>query len=145
MYFGTRHYTFINHTDKLDDGTNIRQQQSMKSVYISAACDLIFAAKRFNNHRPYMMVGVNPMLNLTGSSEDYLQFKRTDVYLELGLGCDFYLPFFKLRPELKFMFGLGNVLDKDHPGKLQDKSMFPYGSSVNEAKTKMIALTFYFE
>ena len=145
MYFGTRHYTFINHTDKLDDGTNIRQQQSMKSVYISAACDLIFAAKRFNNHRPYMMVGVNPMLNLTGSSEDYLQFKKTDVYLELGLGCDFYLPFFKLRPELKFMLGLGNVLDNDHPGKLQDKSMFPYGSSVNEAKTKMIALTFYFE
>jgi hypothetical protein len=43
------------------------------------------------------------------------------------------------------MLGLGNVLDKDHPGKLQDKSMFPYGSSVNEAKTKMIALTFYFE
>lgn len=145
MYFGTRHYTFVNHTDKLDDGTNIRQQQNMKSVYISAACDLIFAAKRFNNHRPYMMVGVNPMINLSGNSEDYLQFKRTDVYLELGLGCDFYLPFFKLRPELKFMFGLGNVLDKDHPGKLQDKNMHPYAQAVNEAKTKMIALTFYFE
>ena len=145
MYFGTRHYTFINQTDKLEDGTNIRQQQSMKCVYISAACDLIFAAKRFNNHRPYIMAGINPMLNLSGNSEDYLQFKKTDVYLELGLGCDFYLPFFKLRPELKFMFGLGNVLDKEHSGKLQDKSMFPYAKSVDEAKTKMVALTFYFE
>ena len=117
----------------------------MKSVYVSVACDLIFAAKRFNNHRPYLMAGVNPMLNLSGSSEDYLQFKRSDVYLELGMGCDFYLPFFKLRPELKFMFGLGNVLDLKHAGELKDKNMLPYANSVNEAKTKMIALTFYFE
>lgn len=145
MYFGTRHYYFLNHTDKLEDGTNIHQHQSMKSVYVSVACDLIFAAKRFNNHRPYLMAGVNPMLNLSGSSEDYLQFKRSDVYLELGMGCDFYLPFFKLRPELKFMFGLGNVLDLKHASELKDKNMLPYANSVNEAKTKMIALTFYFE
>ena len=43
MYFGTRHYYFLNHTDKLEDGTNIHQHQSMKSVYVSVACDLIFA------------------------------------------------------------------------------------------------------
>ena len=145
MYFGTRHFTFQNLTDKLEDGTSIHEQQEMKSVYISAACDLIFAAKRFNNHRPYMMLGVNPMLNLTGNTDDYIQFKKSECFFEIGVGCDFYLPFFKLRPELKFMLGLSNVFDSDHPSKLQDKTMLPYANSVDKATSKMVALTFYFE
>ena len=145
MYFGTRHYTFLNHTDKLEDGRNIQEQQEMKSVYVAASCDLIYAAKRFNNHRPYLMAGVTPMFNLTGDSEDYLQFKKSECLLELGVGCDFYLPFFKLRPELKFMLGLSNALDTKHYTTLQDKNMLPYSCSVNKAKSKIIALTFYFE
>jgi len=145
MYFGTRHYTFYNHSELAPDGSPLRQQQDMKGVYISSAVDLIFAAKRHNNYRPYIMAGINPMLNLTGSSEDYLAFKRADCFLELGLGCDFYLPFFKLRPELKFMMGLSNVLDAGHADKLQDKSMRPYANAVSDARTKMFALTFYFE
>ena len=44
MYFGTRHFTFLNHTDHLEDGTPITMQQEMKSAYISTACDLIFSA-----------------------------------------------------------------------------------------------------
>jgi hypothetical protein len=67
------------------------------------------------------------------------------MYAEIGLGCDFYLPYFKLRPELKFMYGLGNSLDTDHADNLKDKNMLPYTKSVKEAHTKIIALTFYFE
>ena len=145
MYFGTRHYTFLNHTDKLDDGTNIRQQQSMKSVYISAACDLIFAAKRFNNHRPYVMAGINPMLNLSGKQEDIIRAKKYDCMLEIGIGCDFYLPFFKLRPELKFGYSLMNALDGNHANELKDKNMLIYTNSVSKAQTKLIGLTLYFE
>jgi hypothetical protein len=145
MYFGTRHFMFNNLTDKKEDGANLTEQQDLKSVYISAAADLIFAAKRFNNHRPYIMAGVNPMLNLSGSSQDYLQMKRMDLFFEVGLGCDFYLPFFKLRPELKFMLGLTNALDTKHADDLQDKTMRLYTNSVSEARSKIIALTFYFE
>ena len=145
MYFGTRHFMFNNLTDKREDGSNLTEQQDLKSVYISTAADLIFAAKRFNNHRPYIMAGVNPMLNLSGSSQDYLQMKRMDFFFEVGLGCDFYLPFFKLRPELKFMLGLTNALDMKHADDLQDKNMRIYTNSVSDARSKIIALTFYFE
>jgi len=145
MYFGTRHFTFLNHSETTADGALVRQQQDLKSVYVSAAFDLIFAAKRNNNHRPYIMAGLTPMLNLTGNTEEYIQFKRMDCFLELGLGCDIYLPFFKLRPELKFMLGLRDVFDDKHAGELQDANMLVYANSVNEARTKMVALTFYFE
>ena len=85
------------------------------------------------------------MLNLSGKDNDYIKLKRSDVFVEVGLGCDFYLPYFKLRPELKFMYSLTNSLDKGHSKNLQDKNMLMYTNSVNDTRAKMIALTFYFE
>ena len=65
--------------------------------------------------------------------------------MEVGLGCDFYLPYFKLIPELKFCFGLGNVLDTGHKDELRDDNLKAYAGSVSSAQSKMIVLTFYFE
>lgn len=145
MYFGTRHLTFRNLTDVTSDGEPTEQTQELKTAYVSCAFDLIAAAPRFNNHRPYIMMGVNPMLNLSGNEDAYIKLKNSDVFLEVGVGCDFYLPFFKLRPELKFMYGLGNCLDTKHPERLEDPMMRAYANSASEAHSKMIALTFYFE
>lgn len=144
LYFGSRHINFHN-MDERPETMLIRRAQNLKSVYIGCAMDLIFGAQRFNNHRPYLMMGLTPMLNLSSTSNDYLKLKRYDLFLEAGVGCDFYLPFFKLRPELKFMYGLTNALDTNHPAQLKDKAMLPYATSVNKARSKMIALTFYFE
>lgn len=145
MYFGTRHLTFRNLTDLNAKGQPIEKTQDLKSVYISCAFNLIAAAPRFNNHRPYLMLGINPMANLSGKNDDYLKLKGGDAYLEVGLGCDFYLPFFKLRPELKFMYGLSNSLDVNHVKELRDKNTQMYANFAKEARSKMIALTFYFE
>lgn len=145
LYFGTRHITFRNLTDLNANGLPTEKVQEMKTVYISSAFNLIAAAPRFNNHRPYLMVGLSPMMNLSGKSSDYIRLKKGDVYLEAGIGCDFYLPYFKFRPELKFMYGLTNSFDKNHINNLLDKSMPIYTKSVDNIRSKMIALTFYFE
>lgn len=145
VYFGTRHFTFRNFTVPDTSGEPQEKHQEMKSAYFSCAFDLIFAARRVNNHRPYVMAGLNPMMNLTGKSDDYLKLNRTELFFEAGVGCDFYLPFFKLRPELKFLYGLTNSLDSKHASQLRDKSMLPYTQSVNKATSKMIVLSFYFE
>ena len=145
MYFGTRHLTFRNITDTDATGGPTIQTQDMKTAYISCALDLIAAGPRFNNHRPYIVAGINPMINLSGKDNDYIKLKRSDLFLELGVGCDFYLPFFKLRPELKFMYSIGNSLDKNHASQVRDKNMLIYSQSASEANSKIIALTFYFE
>lgn len=145
MYFGARHITFHNMKQLDGDGRPTETRQDLKTAYIATAFDVIFAAPRFNNHRPYLMVGLSPMVNLSGKTNDYLKLKRYGLFAEVGVGCDFYLPFFKLRPELKFVFGLGNSLDTNHSADLTDKSMLPYTMSVNEAKSKLIVLSFYFE
>ncbi len=145
MYFGTRQLTYHNLLQNDAQGNPTEQRQELKTAYFSTAFELLFSAPRFNNHRPYIMAGINPMLNLNSTNDDYLKLRKSDVFLEVGVGCDFYLPFFKLRPELKFMFGLSNAIDKNHVNNIKDKNMMPYAMSSKEAHSKMIALSFYFE
>ena len=145
MMFGTRHLTFYNHKKLDDKGAPTEARQNLKSVYIAAVMDIIFAAKRFNNHRPYIVAGVTPMLNLTSRDNDYIRLNKSDIFASVRVGCDFYLPYFKLRPELKFMYGLTNSLDSGHAGRLKDMNKLPYAASVDKTRAKMICLSFYFE
>ena len=85
------------------------------------------------------------MVNLTAKQQEYVQLKRTDLFLEVGLGCDFYLPFFKLIPELKFCYSLRDALDNGHADELKDANMRIYTNSVSAGHSKMIVLTLYFE
>lgn len=145
MYFGSRHIVFRDLKTLDANGKPEESRQDMKSAYIACSADIIFAAPRFNNHRPYLMAGVSPMINLSSKTSDYLKLKRQTFALELGMGCDFYLPFFKLRPELKFVYALGNTLDTKHPQEIRDKNLLKYAQSASEAKTKMVVFSFYFE
>ncbi|MCR5365823.1 MAG: PorT family protein [Prevotella sp.] len=145
MHFGAKHLTFLNKNDLDANGMPRQQTQDLKSTYVSVPIDLKFAAPRWNNHRPYVMAGINPMFNLTGGDQDMVRLKKFTTMFEVGLGCDFYLPFFKLIPELKFCFGLGNSLDTKHINELRDNSLKAYAGSVASAQSKMVVLTFYFE
>lgn len=145
MHFGAKHLTFLNTKLIDEEGRMFRQTQDLKNTYVSLPIDLKFAAPRWNNHRPYIMAGINPMVNLTGSESDIVRLKRYSTMVEIGLGCDFYLPFFKLIPELKFCFSLSDVLDQNHKNELRDANLRPYAGSVRNAQSKMIVLTFYFE
>lgn len=145
MHFGAKHLTFIDMQNTDAAGKPIKQTQDLKNTYFSLPIDIKFAAPRWNNHRPYLMAGINPMINMTGGDQDIVRLKRFSTMVEVGLGCDFYLPFFKLIPELKFCFGLSNVLDKNHVNELRDANLRAFAGSVSSAQSKMVVLTFYFE
>ena len=143
LYFNSRSLQFYNQINKQVNADPIRQD--LKMVYVGADLDLIFASQRFNNHRPYVMAGLAPMVNLTSNSGEYVRLKPFELFLEVGMGCDFYLPFFKLRPEIKFMYGLTNSLDNNYIKSIRDDSILPYSASVNKARSKMFVISFYFE
>jgi len=145
MHFGSKRLTFRNLLDLDDAGHPRLTTQDMRCTYLSVPFDLKFSAERFNNYRPYILAGVSPMLNLASKDQEAIQLKRFDTLLEVGMGCDFYLPFFKLIPEIKFCYGLGNVLDTDHLSELRDPTKYASAASVSSARTKMILFTLYFE
>lgn len=138
IHFGQKHAVY--HEQKSGSDST----QVFKSTYISVPIDIKFAAPRYNNFRPYLIAGVNPMVDLTARKHDALRLKPFDLYLEVGMGCDIYLPFFKLIPELKFSFGLLDIIQKDR-SDLIDTSLIKYTNSVNGGHSKMITLTFNFE
>lgn len=145
MHFGSKHLVFRNFKDLNDAGNPRETTQDMKNTYFALPIDLKFSAPRFNNYRPYLIAGVSPMINLVGKDQDFIHLKRYDTMVEVGLGCDYYLPFFKFIPELKFCFGLHDVFSKDHVNELTDVNKRIFANSVDAAYSKMIVLTFYFE
>ena len=146
LHFGSKHLVFRDLDDLDENGRPHESTQDMKNTYIALPIELKFAAERFNNYRPYLLAGISPMINLTSKDQEFIQLKRFDTHIELGMGCDFYLPFFKLIPELKFCYGIGDVLDKSHIDELTDVNKRIYSQSVSSAKpSKMFIISFYFE
>lgn len=138
LHFGSRHITFR------ELGTGQTEQQDMKSCYIGVPVDFKISAPRFNNYRPYVVAGVAPMYDLITSKQSKLKAKPLNVMLEAGLGCDLYMPFFKFIPELKFGFGLNNILQKNRRD-ITDPSQLIFTQSLDKATVGMVMLTFYFE
>lgn len=139
MYFGNRDIKM------LDTTNGNTASQNLKSVYIVAPVDLKFAAQRFRNVRPYFVGGVMPAFDVSKKRSDYLKLKTFDCYLTVGFGCDFYLPFFKLNPEIKFCFGLADVIQHDRPDLVDDPDRMKITQSLKKATSQMVVLTFYFE
>ena len=119
-------------------------EQYIKSTYLSVPFDLKISAARFNNYRPYVVTGLAPTVDLTVKKGKELLVKRTDVMFEVGMGLDLYYPFFKMIPELKFCFGLNNILESNRTD-LKDASLQRYSDALDKAQNSMIVLTLYFE
>ena len=138
MHFGQNTIVFR----EQNSGEVSRQQ--VKTTYIALPFHVKYSAERFNNYRPYITAGVSPMVNLTVKKQKQLLLKKFDFMVEVGMGCDFYLPFFKLIPEVKFAFSLLDVLETERKDLL-DANYMKFTQSVDKVTSKMIILSLYFE
>ena len=120
-------------------------RQDVKSVYVLAPIDLKISGDRLHNSRPYVTLGAMGAFDVSKKRSDFLQFNTADAYLTVGLGCDFYLPFFKFNPEIKFCFGLTDILRHDRPDLEDDPEKFKMTQSLAKVKSNMFMITFYFE
>lgn len=121
------------------------ESQNMKSTFIVIPIDVKFSAKRLHNSRPYISSGLMGAIDVSKKQRDFLKFNSTDIYLTFGVGCDFYLPFFKFIPEIKFCLGLSDILDHKRLDLDDDPGRMEITRSLRQIKSKMIVFTFYFE
>lgn len=117
MYFGNKVVKYVNGNapSGATDPELSLQSQNIKSTYVVVPIDLKYSALRYHNVRPYFTAGIMGVYDVGKDRSEQLRLKDFDTMLTVGLGCDLYLPFFKLCPELKFCFGLRNVLEKNSP------------------------------
>jgi hypothetical protein len=73
-------------------------------------------------------------------SNEYVKFKRGDLYLEFGFGVDTYLRYFKFAPEIKLAVGMLNMIDP------QGRTGHPeFANSIERVRSYIIMLNFHFE
>lgn len=140
IWFGNKVVNFQN----ADTGQGLTQ--NIKSTLLVLPIDLKMSALRYKNVRPYFAVGIMPTVDVSKRrASEFLHLKKFDTFLTLSLGLDTYFPYFKFIPEVKFCFGLGNVLQKGRPDLDDDPATMVYTNSIDRISQKMVVLTFYFE
>jgi hypothetical protein len=132
--FGSRTVYFYKESDK-----SLVGKVDIESSYLDFPLDLKYRARRLNNYRPYILGGVNYRYDMAAKKQDILRFKPGDIYYEMGVGVDWYLPFFKLSTELKVGIGLFDLLVRD-PKSNQD-----YVASIDKLNSYIVGLSFHFE
>lgn len=139
IYFGSKNVTMLNRA------TMEEERQSVKSAYVVVPLELKISGERMRNVRPYVTAGAMEAFDIGKKRSAPLMFNTADTYLTVGLGCDFYLPFFKLNPEIKFCFGLTDVLRHSRPDLDDDPAGMSMTAGLKKVKSNMVVISFYFE
>lgn len=109
----------LNYSFIYSDSTQDYITKTIESNYLEFPVDLKFKSKRINNYRVYVLAGAKYSIDMISQAsvdakdKDIIKLKRNDYGYEIGLGFDFYMPFFKFSPEIKMYHGLNNLLVKD--------------------------------
>lgn len=98
---------------RMTDGSSIRELKDATMVEIPLL--LKYKSARRGNVAMYMLAGVNPSIEAAGSTDERdvtqkLELKNWNMAIDLGVGFDLYYPFFKFSPEVRYSYGLRNML-----------------------------------
>jgi hypothetical protein len=142
MSFGERKLTFNIPIQDVNDPGNTGNSYSIKSTFLDFPLLIKYKARRMNNQRPYIIGGVSSKIDISKTgNEDLVRLKSRNPSIEAGMGWDIYMQFFRLSTELKFCFGLRNILD------VGPKAPMPqvYTNAFSSLTSNMFILSFHFE
>lgn len=140
LFFNSRQLCFRNAQGEEREDGKITVQSNMMEFPLT----LKFRGQRKNNYRPYLLAGGAFTVDMGRSSEDPIMLKQIDYGVEVGIGIDFYLPYFKLAPELKLYFGLGDVLERDRPEIANIEDM-KFTNAMSRLTSRLIIFNINFE
>lgn len=107
---------------------------------------LKYSALRHKNAKVYILGGGGVSYDVSRDKKRMLLMKPLDYFVTVGAGCDIYLPFFKLGPEIRFSLGFNNVLT---PISERPEITLPeqqrYTMAIKRVTNRMITLIFNFE
>jgi len=138
IHFGDKEFVFREYE------TGEEYKTTVRSNYLTFPLEVKYSSLRLNNYRPYLTAGVYGAMDLGRKKGEAILLKGMDYGITVGIGCDIYLPYFKLCPELKFSFGLRNLLETERPD-LSLPELQVYSDALSKATSRMIILTFNFE
>ncbi len=150
MHFGERTITYMNYEISEIKGTNCTHNKpSVLCLPIDIPLYLKWSAEREVNYRPYVTVGGGVSFDLGRSKDKVILQKTTDYFVEVGIGCDLYFPWFKLAPEVRYRIGFNNVLTPTADCEKEEWKLpagdFFYTDALSRLTNQQISLVFNFE
>jgi hypothetical protein len=142
MSFGSRSLTYNIPIHDINVQGNTGRSYSVPSTFLDFPLLLKYKSRRMNNQRPYIIVGGAYRIDISKTGlDDLVRLKPFSSSIEAGMGWDAYLQFFRLSTELKFSFGLDNILDNG-PKPTQPQV---YTNAISRIASDMFILSFHFE
>ncbi|MCC7231320.1 MAG: PorT family protein [Bacteroidia bacterium] len=126
----------------LPDSSKGTITKKIESTYLEFPFDLKFKSNRVNNYRAYVLAGFKYAIDMVSQAKvreqdkDIIKLKRRDYGYEVGIGFDFYMPYFKFSPEIKMYNGIPNIL-------VQDRAT--YSNPIERLRSKIFLVSFTFE
>lgn len=101
---------------------------------------LKYRSDRVNNGRLYVLLGPKLSIDMSSfeklSDNENLEFKSQNYSLDIGFGIDIYFKYFKFAPEIKYSYGITNILEKQHN---------EYDNYLNSLSSRSILISLTFE
>jgi hypothetical protein len=138
LHFGDKNFEFV------EPATGQTYRTSIRSNYTTIPLDVKIRSMRLNNYRPYVIAGAYAALDLGREPDKAVYLNPLDYGITIGLGCDFYLPIIKVAPEIRFSFGLKDIVEHNRTD-ITDNSLIKYAEAVSKGTTRMISIVFNFE
>ena len=129
-----------------DSDQKVVSEMKIESTFIDLPLSLKYKATRIINTRPYLMAGINVRNDMARNKEFnedeeiYIKFKPFDIYYEIGVGIDFYLPYFKFSTEIKYSVGTFNNISSDSADDYPQ-----YADAIDKLNSRMFMVSFHFE
>lgn len=141
LNFGQRTLYFSGY----QDGVKVREiNTTVMSTQLMVPISVKFRSARVNNYRPYLLAGGGVSLDISRRNDQLILLKPWDLFVEVGVGCDIYLQYFKLAPELKLCVGFMDMLDRER-NNLDNESDIKYTNSIDRLLSRLLVLSFNFE
>lgn len=146
LHFGSRTLNYVTESGNSVHGSpGNGSTTDQLSMPIAIPLYLKWSAAREGNYRPYVIGGGGVSYNITRDHERPVLLKGLDYFVEIGFGCDLYLRWFKLCPEIKYQIGFANVLTPvDGRAEITEQDMF-YTNALKCLNSRMLTITFNFE
>lgn len=138
LLFGQRSLNYL----MIKDDDTVNHPMKIETTLLEFPLLVKYRAIRESNYRPYIVMGVTPAIDLAArkkiKEEDKpkIRLNKSDVYFEIGAGLDNYLKYFKFSTELRFSYGLLNIVKKDGT---------PITEAYDRLGSKKVSLIIYFE
>lgn len=123
-----------------DTGSGAMQKEQLENVYFEMPFHVRFKSAPYKDKRVFVVGGLKYSYDVASNSNSKkteLRFSPHDFQYEVGIGMQFFYPYFIFSPEIKFSRGLSNSLIYDN--RLTESNI------IESAALQYFTISFHFE